>query len=215
MRRVLVTLLALALVSPVFAALTDDSIRINGMNAGLLGIVPDEYSDLAVNPANLLKIDGSRIYLEPNRLDVNGNPKIMLGAIMPVGPVSSGLLADFGGVLTPLVCLDVNGAVMDLDGDGTNETGETSMTTNQCWDDGWIPRVVKGGGLIAGGTANDETLDRSKKTIETGERNQQTSIANYGVLAGMPLGDMNVGLRYVHDGDSFENPNNATKEEIF
>ena len=111
MRKFLVAVLASAFVlsasSGVFASFSGTSVRMQGINPNLVGIVSDEYSDaLSINPADLLNVSGYRVYTNMSNLysgNTLGNDRALNGTT--TGGLGSGqfLLGAFGNPLSGIL----------------------------------------------------------------------------------------------------------------
>jgi len=183
MRRVLITLLALALVSPAFAALDVTSFRMDGINPQLAGVVEDEYSDIFVNGANLLDIEGWRVYT--NLSNLTGKAETALGAA-PAAPTNF-TLGAIGNPLARFLPGANFGALYD-------QTGQIALTAagNPLGGTGRseVDTVAKTDVNNNGYGDNGDTLLIQK---QIGDEYTEIATLDYDVLAAYPL--MNDSLR--------------------
>lgn len=56
---------------------SDISLRLQGLGTGFAGVIEDEYTDLFLNPANINKIDGNRLYTNLSNIQ-EGTPYLTL-----------------------------------------------------------------------------------------------------------------------------------------
>jgi len=190
MRRALITLLALALVSPAFAALDVTSFRMDGINPQLAGVVEDEYSDIFVNGANLLDIEGWRVYT--NLSNLTGKAETALGAA-PAAPTNL-TLGVLGNPLAKFLPGANFGALYDQTGQialtpggnplvgvpGATGTGRDEVDTTEKTD-------------VSGNGSFGDNTDTSLIQKQIGDEYTETATLDYDVLAAYPL--MNDRLR--------------------
>jgi len=158
------------------------------MDENLTGILTDEYTDIfAVNPANASTIETRKSILDLMRDDINGNPKLTLGFISPIWRFRTAMLADFADATIPLECQSVSWAPLDLNNDGVNDKGQTSGITVNYYDEGEVPDPVRDGGVTAGGTAGDQSWDRSERIVQSANRNTKFLERNLGIVLYYPL----------------------------
>ncbi len=87
MKKILVLSLAVIMAAGIAARaqVSDVSRRMAGLNPHLVGVVSDEYSDfMRVNTANILDVDGKRLYTNLSGLDTTGN-SFLLGGVSSFG----------------------------------------------------------------------------------------------------------------------------------
>lgn len=161
MRKLLSLLLIAGMASSSFAQFSSTSMRIDGINPNLVGIVADEYSDaLSINTADMLSIKGYRVYTNLSNLhdDNLGADRALNGAPNGVAGVTTFMLGAFGNPLSGMIpgqmglFYDAAGGITsktnqlgdlgdsvlnattqtDNDGNGAlSDAGDTSLTVNQ------------------------------------------------------------------------------------
>ncbi len=103
MKKLLAVCLLASMSAAAFADFSVTSVRMQGINPNLVGIIEDEYSDpLSINPADLLNVSGYRVFTNLSNLYGGGN----LGADRAFGGTTTGgiglnqfLLGGFGNPL--------------------------------------------------------------------------------------------------------------------
>ena len=174
------------------ARVSEQSRRMQGMNPELIGVTADEYSDfMAVNTANILNIDGIRVYSQLSNLGSTGNDTAIDGVT-----VDNDML--LGGV----------GPLMDMGNMGSflwanrlNEEAEINNVTVT------VGNVDAGQGLTADagtgeeGEYEEEDIDDDNETLEITEGdayNNQSDI-DFNALIGldnMAFGDLGLRIGY-------------------
>jgi len=166
MRKLLVLLITLCFVtSSAFAAFSGNSVRMQGINPNLVGIMADEYSDaITINTSDLLNVEGWRVYTNFSNLYNDqfaeiGNDRALNGATTGGVGATSFLLGAFGnplkGGLLPDsqmgLLLDANSAITpmvnQLGGNGESVDDDVTQDDNNADGDyndvGDWTRIIK------------------------------------------------------------------------
>jgi len=192
-----------------FAAFSGVSVRMQGINPNLVGIVSDEYSDpLSVNPADLLNVTGWRVYTNMSNIYGNalGNDRAFNGAT--TGGVGSGqfLLGAFGNPLSSILedsqmgLLYNNGSTLVL---GANNLGGTGETINNAT----VQADNNADGDYA--DAGDWTAIRNQKA----NRDLETLGSDYNLLFAKKVAGIKLGAELFLD-DADINGNSSSVERI-
>jgi len=215
MRKFLVAVLASAFVlsasSGVFASFSGTSVRMQGINPSLVGIVSDEYSDaLSINPADLLNVSGYRVYTNMSNLysgNTLGNDRALNGTT--TGGLGSGqfLLGAFGNPLSGILpdsqmgLLYNSGSTLAAGANNLGGAGESVANVTQQDDN-------NGDGDYA--DPADWTLYRNQKA----NRELETFGSDYDVLFAKKLfGNIKLGAEVFYD-DADINGNSSSRESI-
>ncbi len=130
--------------------------RMQGINPQLVGVVSDEYSDfMLINTANILDIDGYRVYTQLSNLGIEGSDTalsgdaadndFLLGGVMPMefGKLGGFLINHIGRADAPIYYYDPSeGNILDSGHSGefetivkngidTEESGEAYLNENE------------------------------------------------------------------------------------
>ncbi|MBN1622627.1 MAG: hypothetical protein JW871_08560 [Endomicrobiales bacterium] len=177
MRRLLVLSIAVCFAMTAFAA-ENTSVRLKGMGGALNGIVEDEYTDLLANPANIVDIEGKRLYTNLSNLS-NGTGsaeaafsnvsinQFLIGGITKINPVGNvvGIMETWGSI-TPQTLRSYGDWATAL-----NNIDPTSI--NQ----GWTQTLV-------GSTGQDELANQNVGTTYRYETGKAENVTNNTMLIG-------------------------------
>jgi hypothetical protein len=135
-----IAVLCVLLTATIAMAIVPVSMRMRGLNPGLVGIVDDEYSDLFFNPAFINHIDGNRVYTNLSNIHNYGQDMIfdpdyapdlyynLLGGVTSCHNMKVGGILETGGYNS--VMTD-NEYTTDITGNSTYVDSTTDVTVDK------------------------------------------------------------------------------------
>ena len=211
MKKVVLSLTLILLFASIsYADLPTTSMRMRGMGVGIADIVADEYTDMIRNPAYAAYYNQNKIMVDPITAgDGAVGSKIFLLGRTSIMEVGANAAIDIGANTANIIVTDGNGFNIDADNDGNWDTGESELIITQTFDDGWVPDPT--GGYVVGEIAGNTKADRDIKTTQTGKRQQEDTETNFILLGATSLGDIGLGISYLHEDYDSKTPNNGIR----
>ncbi|MBN2406118.1 MAG: hypothetical protein JXJ19_00315 [Elusimicrobia bacterium] len=211
MKKLLAIIVAILLVLPIIAQadVRNSSKRMDGINTNLIGIVSDEYSDiLTVNPANLLDIEGYRLYTNLSNL-INSNTagaagtetyidgadynEFMIGGVMP--------LMDIGNIGAYLNRMDAKneGAIIYADFDSGVADARVTGGGNNAAQTAMVVTGIAQNGEYDYENVNTPAVGQTITAAENGTSYNTLSDSDINVIAATSLieaADLGLRIRY-------------------
>ncbi len=175
------------------AEVREVSKRMEGINPNLIGVLSDEYTDIMVlNTANILNVEGYRLYTNLSDLQEGTNDQLLIGGIMP--------LLDMGKI----------GALASMEDNKTESTIQYARPNFYSWiTPGWINAGQidnEATGLLTIGWVQGEynfyEKEGSTETKESGSAYNDRSDKNVRIFAGfdiLKIADIGIQINYKID----------------
>ena len=229
MKKLSALVLVVLMSSGSFASFSNVSVRMQGINPSLVGIIADEYSDpLSINPSDLLNVSGYRVFTNMSNLygaGNLGNDSAFSGTTTGGAGLNQFLLGGFGNPLSKLPFIgrfttDVFPTQMGVLYNGISwetATPATDATTTPGWEldtnnDGFaettggtnVPTNPNGEGSftqILDEDVNSLSGVRTyREVVSSAKHTAEASTNDFNILSAVELGPLKIGAGIIATG---------------